>query len=324
MGRSTVGCIVGLTLSILAMALAVTAQPTEKVYRIGRLSTSSSPAGPDPLLEAFRQGLRDFGYVDGRNLRIESRYAEGQEDRCPALAAELVRLPVDVLVAAGTAPIKAAQQATSTIPIVMAWGTDPVAQGFVASLAQPGGNITGLSSMSPDLLGKQLELLTQMVPTASRIAFLMDLANPANSLQLREVQRASQVLGVQLHILEARSPDDLQRVFAALPQAGVHALLLNRSRPEIAALALQSRLPTMYNGRMSVEAGGLMAYGPSQPEMHYRAAYYVDRLLKGTPPAELPVEQPRRFELVLNLKTAQALGLTVPPHLLILADEVIK
>jgi putative tryptophan/tyrosine transport system substrate-binding protein len=324
MGRSTVGCIVGLTLSILAMALAATAQPAEKVYRIGRLSTSASPAGPDPLLEAFRQGLRDFGYVEGRNLRIESRYAEGQEDRCPALAAELVRLPVDVLVAAGTAPIKAAQQATRTIPIVMAWGTDPVAQGFVASLAQPGGNITGLSSMSPDLLGKQLELLTQLVPTASRIAFLMDLANPANSLQLREVQRASQVLGVQLHILEARSPDDLQRVFAALPQAGVHALLLNRSRPEIAALALQSRLPTMYNGRMSVEAGGLMAYGPSQPEMHYRAAYYVDRLLKGTPPAELPVEQPRKFELVLNLKTAQALGLTVPPHLLILADEVIK
>jgi putative ABC transport system substrate-binding protein len=206
-------------------------------------------------LEAFRQGLRDLGYVEGRNIRIESRYAEGQEDRCPALAAELVRLPVDVLVAAGTAPIKAAQQATRTIPIVMAWGTDPVAQGFVASLARPGGNTTGLSSMSPDLLGKQLELLTQMVPMASRIAFLMDLANPANSLQVREVQRAAQVLGVQLHMLEARSPDDLQRVFAALPHEGVHALLLNRSRPEIAALALQSRLPAMYNGRMSVEAG---------------------------------------------------------------------
>jgi putative tryptophan/tyrosine transport system substrate-binding protein len=223
-----------------------------------------------------------------------------------------------------TAPIKAAQQATRTIPIVMAWGTDPVAQGFVASLAQPGGNITGLSSMSPDLLGKQLELLTQMVPTASRIAFLMDLANPANSLQLREVQRAAQVLGVQLHVLEARSPDDLQRVFATLPQEGVHALLLNRSRQEIVALALQSRVPAMYNGRMPVEAGGLMSYGPSQPEMHYRAAYYVDRLLKGTPPADLPVEQPRKFELVLNLKTAHALGLTIPPNLLILADEVIK
>jgi ABC-type uncharacterized transport system substrate-binding protein len=197
-------------------------------------------------------------------------------------------------------------------------------QGFVASLAQPGGNITGLSSMSPDLLGKQLELLTQMVPTASRIAFLMDLANPANSLQLREVQRASQVLGVQLHVLEARSPDDLQRVFATLSHEGVHALLLNRSRPEIAALALQSRVPAMYNGRMSVEAGGLMSYGPSQPEMHYRAAYYVDRLLKGTPSTDLPVEQPTTFELVLNLKTAQALGLAIPPALLFQATEVIR
>ena len=324
MWRSTVGCIVTLTLSILAMVLAATAQPAEKVYRIGWLYTGSPPTGSNPLLEAFRQGLRDLGYVEGRNILIESRYAEGQEDRCPALAAELVRLPIDVLVAAGTAPIKAAQQATRTIPIVMAWGTDPVAQGFVASLAQPGGNITGLSSMSPDLLGKQLELLTQLVPTASRIAFLMDLANPANSLQLREVQRAAQVLGVQLHVLEARSPDDLQRVFATLPQEGVHALLLNRSRQEIVALALQSRVPAMYNGQMPVEAGGLMSYGPSQPEMHYRAAYYVDRLLKGTPPADLPVEQPRKFELVLNLKTAHALGLTIPPNLLILADEVIK
>ena len=324
MGRSTVGCIVTLTLSILAMALAATAQPAEKVYRIGRLATGVRPAGPHPLLEAFQQGLRDFGYVEGRNILIESRSSEGQADRCPALAAELVRLPVDVLVAAGTAPIKAAQHATSTIPIVMAWGTDPVAQGFIASLARPGGNITGVSAMRHDLLGKQLELPTQMVPTASRIAVLMDPANPANALQVREVQRAAQVLGVQLHVLEARSPDDRQRVFAALPREGVHALLLNSSRPEMAALALQSRLPTMYNGRMSVEAGGLMSYGPSQPDMHYRAAYYVDRLLKGTPPADLPVEQPRKFELVLNLKTARALGLTISPTLLILADEVIK
>jgi putative ABC transport system substrate-binding protein len=323
MWRSTVGCIITLILSILAMALAATAQPAGKVYRIGRLSTGSPPAGLNLSLEAFRQGLRDLGYVEGRNMLIESRYAEGQEDRCPALAAELVRLPVDVLVAAGTAPIQAAQHATSTIPIIMAWGTDPVAQGFVASLARPGGNITGLSSMSHDLLGKQLELLTQMVPTASRIAFLTDPVDPANGLQVHEVQRVAQVLGVQLHVLEARSPADLQRVFAALPGMA-DALLLNRSRTEIAALALQSRLPAMYNGRLSVEAGGLMSYGPSQPDMHYRAAYYVDRLLKGTPPAELPVEQPRKFELVLNLKTAQALGLTIPAHLLLLADEVIK
>jgi putative tryptophan/tyrosine transport system substrate-binding protein len=324
MWRSTVGCIVTLTLSILAMVLAATAQPAGKVPRIGWLTTGVRPAEPHPLLEAFRQGLRDLGYVEGRNMRIESRYAESQEDRCPALAAELVRLPVDVLVAAGTAPIQAAQHATSTIPIVMAWGTDPVAQGFVASLARPGGNITGLSAMRHDLLGKQLELLTQMVPTASRIAVLTNPANPANVLQMREVQRAAQVVGVQLHVLEARSPDDLERVFAALPREGVHALLLNWARTDAVALALQSRLAAMYNGRRDVEAGGLMSYGPSQPDMHYRAAYYVDRLLKGTPPADLPVEQPRKFELVLNLKTAQALGLTMPPTHLILADEVIK
>jgi putative ABC transport system substrate-binding protein len=276
MSCSTVGCIVTLTLSLLAMALAATAQPAGKVPRISWLTTGVRPAGPHPLLEAFRQGLRDLGYV------------EGQEDRCPALAAELVRLPVDVLVAAGTVPIQAAQHATRTIPIGMAWGTDPVAQGFVASLARSEGNITGVSAMRHDLLGKQQEWLTQMVPTASR------------------------------------NPDDLQRVLAALPREGVHTLLLNRSRPEMTALALQRRLPTMYHGRRDVEAGGLMAYGPSQPAMHSRAASYVDRLLKRTPPAELPVEQPRKVELVLNRKTAPALGLSIPPNLLILTEEVIK
>ena len=325
MWYSAVGFVVTLTLSLLVAPLTAAAQQPTKVYRIGRLSSGSSPLPHElnPNLEAFRQGLRALGYVEGQNLVIEYRYAEGQEDRCPGLAAELVRLPVDVLVAAGTAPIQAAQHATSTIPIVMAWGTDPVAQGFVASLARPGGNITGLSSISYDLLGKQLELLTQMVPTASRIAFLTTPVDPANGLQVREVQRVAQVLGVQLHVIEASSLADLQHVFAALPGMA-DALLLNRSRPEIAALALQSRVPAMYNGRLSVEAGGLMSYGPSQSDMHYRAAYYVDRLLKGTPPAELPVEQPRKFELVLNLKTAQALGLTIPAHLLLLADEVIK
>ena len=325
MWHSTVRCIVTLALSLLVMApLAADAQSAGKVYRIGWLTTGVRPVEPHPLLEAFRQGLRDLGYVEGQNLRIEARYAEGQEDRCPALAAELVHFPVDVLVAAGTAPIQAAQHATSTMPIVMAFGTDPVDQGFVASLARPGGNITGLSAMRHDLLGKQLELLTQMVPTASRIAVLTNPANPANVLQMREVQRVAQILGVQLHVLEARSPDDLQRVFAALPREGVHALLLNWARTDAVALALQSRLPAMYNGRMDVEAGGLMAYGPSQPALHYRAAYYVDRLLKGATPADLPVEQPTKFELVINLKTAQALGLTIPPTLLFQADEVLQ
>jgi putative ABC transport system substrate-binding protein len=332
MWRSTVGCSVILTLSLLAMALAATAQPVGKVHRIGRLNAGVPPAGPDPQLEAFRQGLRDLSYIEGQNILIESRYAEGQEDRLPALAAELVRLPVDVLVAAGTTAIQAAQHATRTIPIVMAVAVDPVAQGFVASLARPGGNITGLSAMQQDLPGKQLELLTAMVPTASRIAVLMNPANTGNVLQMREVQRAAQGAGVQLYVLEVRSPDDLQRVFAALPQEGVHALfiltdalLLNTSRADVlAALALQSRMPAMYGWRRFVEAGGLMSYGPSSPGIHYRAAYYVDRLLQGTPPAELPVEQPTKFELVLNLKTAQALGLTIPPHLLVLADEVLK
>jgi len=206
----------------------------------------------------------------------------------------------------------------------MAWGTDPVAQGFVASLARPGGNITGLSAMRHDLLGKQLELLTQMVPTASRIAVLTNPANPANVLQMREVQRAAQVLGVQLHVLEARSPDDLQRVFAALPREGVHALLLNWARTDGAALALQSRLPAMYNGRRDVEAGGLMSYGPSLPDLWRHAAIYVEKILKGAKPTDLPVEQPMKFEFVINLKTAKALGITMPPSLLILADEVIQ
>jgi putative tryptophan/tyrosine transport system substrate-binding protein len=283
-------------------------------------------------LEAFRQGLRDLGYVEGRNILIESRYAEGQEDRLTTLAAELVRLPVDVLVAAGTTAIQAAQHATSTIPIVMAVAVDPVAQGFVASLAPPGGNITGLSAMQQDLPGKQLELLTAMVPTASRVAVLMNPANAGNVLLLREVQRAAQVVGVQLHVLEARRPDDLQRLFAALPREGVHALfiltdalLLSTSRADVlATLALQSRMPAMYGWRRFVEAGDLMSFGPSSLGIQYRAAYYVDRLLKGTPPAELPVEQPTRFELVLNLKTAQALGLIISPNLLILADEVLE
>src|SRR5712691_8576355 len=315
MWYSAVGFVVTLTLSLLVAPLTVEAQQATKVHRIGRLS-SGSPSDPNLPLEAFRQGLRDLGYVEGRNILIESRYAEGQEDRCPALAAELVRLPVDVLVAAGTAAIQAAQHATSTIPIVMAWGTDPVAQGFVASLARPGGNITGLSAMRHDLLGKQLELLTQMVPTASRIAVLTNPANPANVLQMREVQRVAQVLGVQLHVLEARGLGDLQRVVATLPREEVQALLVNAARPDMTALALQSQLPAMYQGRRDVEAGGLMSFGPSQPALHYRAAYYVDRLLKGATPADLPVEQPTKFELVINLKTAQTLGLTVPPTLL--------
>ena len=330
MRLNTVRLAVTLALGILIAVLAGEAQPPTKVHRIGWLRTWS-PLADQPFVEALRQGLRDLGYVEGRNILIESRYAEGHPDRLSALAAELVRLPVDVLVAGGAAAIQAAQHTTSTIPIVMAVAADPVAQGFVASLARPGGNMTGLSIMYHDFIGKQLEWLMETVPTASRVAVLMNPANPAHVFQLREVQRAAQVLGRQLHVLEARSPDDLQRVFAATPREGAHALfvitdalLFDRSRADIAVWALQSRLPAMYGWRMYVEAGGLMSYGPSLPDMHYRAAYYVDRLLKGTPPADLPVEQPTKFELIINLKTAAALGLTIPPSLLLLADEVIQ
>ena len=332
MRLQTVGGIVTLTLSLLAMVLSAMAQPTGKVPRIGRLNANSPPAGPDPLLEAFRQGLRDLGYVEGQNILIESRYAESQEDRLPALAAELVRLPVDVLVAAGTTAIQAAQHATSTIPIVMVVAVDAVAQGFVASLARPGRNITGLTALQQDLPGKELELLTALVPTASRVAVLMNPANTGNVLQVHAVQRAAQAAGVQLLVLEARRPEDLQHVFATLPREGVHALLiltdallLNTSRADVlAALALQSRIPAMYGWRRFAEAGGLMSYGPSSPGFHYRAAAYVDKLLKGAKPADLPVEQPTKFELVINLKTAQALGLTIPPTVLFQADEVIR
>lgn len=331
MWYSAVGCVVTFTLSLLVAPRTAEAQQATNVHRIGRLS-AGSPTEPNPLLEAFRQGLRELGYVEGRNILIESRYAEGQEDRFPALAAELVRLPVDVLVASGSTAIQAAQHATSTIPIVMAVAVDPVAQGFVDSLARPGGNITGLSAMQQDLPGKQLELLMAMVPTASRIAVLMNPANSGNVLQLREVQRAAQGVGVQLHVLEARRPDDLQRVFAALPREGTHALfiltdalLLNTSRADVlAALALQSRLPAMYGWRRFADTGGLMSYGPSSLGIQYRAAYYVDRLLKGTPPADLPVEQPTKFELIINLKAAKALGLTIPATLLFQTDEVIQ
>jgi putative ABC transport system substrate-binding protein len=283
-------------------------------------------------LQAFRQGLHDLGYVEGQNLVIEGRFAEGKADRLPELAAELVRLQVDVIVAAGIAAIRAAQHATRTLPIVMVvGGADPVAHGFVASLARPGGNITGMSAIHADLSGKRLELLQRTVPSVARIAVLMNPANPAHALQLRETQAAAQALGMQLQVLEARGREELESAFSAIHREGAGALfvfsdplLFERHLSDIAALALQHRLPSIYAWRMWVEAGGLMSYAPSLPDIWRRTAYYVDRILKGTKPADLPVEQPMKFELVINHKTAQALGLTIPPTLLILADEVIQ
>ena len=322
-----VGLIMTLILSLLATPLATEAQQATKVHRIGVLR-SGSPPSDHHLLEAFRQGLGALGYVEGQNLVIEARYAEGSPERYRDLAAELVRLPVEVIVAGGGSTIRAAQDATRTIPIVMAGTGDAVAFGFVASLAHPGGNITGLSDLGAELPGKRLELLKELVPQSARIAVL---GNPA-SPQMHPLPAAARALGIQLDAVEVRRTDELDSAFAAMTQARADALLviddgqlLNRQRARVVAdLAAQHRLPAMYGWREYVDAGLLMSYGPSQLDMQRRIATYVDKLLKGANPADLPVEQPTKFELIINLKTAQALGLTIPPSLLLQADEVIR
>jgi putative ABC transport system substrate-binding protein len=270
-----------------------------------------------------------LGYVEGQNIAIEARWAEGTYERLPGFAAEFVRLKVDAIVAYGAA-IQAAQQATGTIPIVMAVVIDPVGAGFVASLARPGGNITGLSSMAPDMVGKQLELLKEVVPKVSRVAFLGNPANRGNAAQMRQAQDTARGLSVQVQPLEARSPNEIDRAFAAITaeRAGAvivfaDAVLLDH-RGRIAELAARRRLPMVSVMVENVEAGGLMAYGPSIAERFRRAATYVAKILKGAKPADLPVEQPTKFELVVNLKTAKALGLTIPPSVLARADQIIE
>jgi len=328
---STVGVIVTLTLSILAAPLVTDAQPATKVHRIGWLSSVSPLLEFDPRLDAFRQGLRDLGYVEGQNLVIEYRYAEGREERLSDLAAELVRLKVDVIVAVAAVATRAAQRATRTLPIVMKGTDDPVAQGFVASLAQPGGNTTGLSYLSAELPGKRLEFLKETVPQSTRIAVLANPADISYATWMNNLTVAARALGLQLHVLELHSADELDNAFAAMTQAGADALLVvedpvltARLRGRIADLAATYRLPAMYDWKMSVEAGGLMSYGPSVLDTRRRAATYVDKILKGAKPADLPVEQPTKFELIINLKAAKALGMTMPPSLLLLADEVIQ
>jgi putative tryptophan/tyrosine transport system substrate-binding protein len=305
--------------------------PTKKVPRIGVLSPQPSTEPPTVQREPFARGLRALGWTPGVDILIEPRFAEGEVARLPALAAELVQLPVDVLVARGGAAIRAAQQATATIPIVMSVTSDPVAQGFIASLGQPGGNITGLSSMSADLRGKQLEILKETVPRVSRFAVLANPADPGSTSWVHDIQVAAHALRVQLYVLEVQSRAGLERAFATIQYEGIGAVLvltdplqLDQFRSDIIAFALRQRLPTVYTWRTYPEAGGLLSYGPSLPELHSRAAAYVDRILKGAKPADLPVEQPTKFELVINLKTAQALGLTIPPTLLIQATEVIR
>jgi putative ABC transport system substrate-binding protein len=318
--------------ALLAAPLAAEAQQAGKVPRLGYLSALS---GSDPQLQRsldeFRQRLRELGYVEGQSLAIEYRWAEGKIERLPDLAAELVRLKVDVIVASGGLPVaQAAQGATKTIPIIMTGPADPVATGLVASLARPGGNITGLAIISHELVGKELELLREVVPKVSRVAVLWNPTNPGNTLQLRGAEAAAQVLGVRLQPLEARDPGEIDRAFAAMTKERAGALLvlldsmLLAQRGRIADLAAKSRLPAVYGLRLHVEAGGLMSYAANQLAVAQRIVGYVDRILKGTKPADLPVEQPTKFDLVINLKTAKALGLTIPPALLQRADEVIQ
>jgi putative ABC transport system substrate-binding protein len=331
MNRTFGALLITLILGFLVTPLAGEAQQATKVHRIGYLIAGSSPAGPDPRLHDFRQGLRDLGYVEGQNLIIEPRYAEGSDARLRDLAAELVRLQVEVIVAGGSAATRAAQQATRTIPIVMASSGNPVGLGFVASLARPGGNITGLSNFVAELPGKQLELLKEAVPQSTRIAVLTNPAAPSHGPEMETLAVAAKVLGVQVHVVPLRNRDELAGAFAAMTREGADALvvlgepvLLDRIIGAIVDLAAQHRLPAIYRWRIHVEAGGLMSYGPNQPAMRWRYAYYVDRILKGAKPADLPVEQPMTFELVINLKTAETLGLTIPPTLLFQATEVIQ
>jgi putative ABC transport system substrate-binding protein len=324
--------IVILALFAMHFALCTTAlaQQAGEVPRIGFLS-GSPPSSIKARTEAFRQGLRDLGYVEGKNIGIEWRFGEGKRDRFPALAAELVRLKVDLIVTAGALVTRAAKEATSTIPIVMAQDPDPVGNGFVASLARPGGNITGLSRLAPELTGKQLELLKEIVPKLSRVAVFGTSTRPGNEQTLREVELAAGAFGVQLQYLDILSPKDIETAFQAAVRERTDGALWfvtgsigNPHRKKIADLAVSNRLPVMYFQPEDVEAGGLMSYAVDPADLDRRAATYVDKILKGRKPADLPVEQAMKFELVINLKTANQIGLTIPPNVLARADRVIR
>jgi ABC-type uncharacterized transport system substrate-binding protein len=305
------------------------AQQPKKIPRIGFL-VATSPSAFSARIEAFRQGLRDLGYVEGKNIGIEYRYADGKLDRLPDLAAELVRLNVDIIVTAGPTDTKAAKKATNTMPIVMGFDTDPVGNGFVTSLARPGGNITGLSSLAPELSGKQLELLKEIVPKLSLVAVLGTSTNPGKPQQLKEMELAAKAFGVKFQYLDVLGPKDIETAFRAVSKGRAEGVLvlggpvLISHRTQVVDLAVKSRLPAIYNVAEFVEAGGLMTYSTSFTDLYRRAATYVDKILKGAKPADLPVEQPTKFELIINLKTAKQIGLTIPPNVLARADKVIK
>jgi putative ABC transport system substrate-binding protein len=325
--RATAIFIVALAFSPLFAPLIAEAQQPRHVPRIGFLSPGGATSAPN---EAFRQGLRELGYVEGQNLVVEYRWGDGDIARLPALAAELVRLPVKVLVAASNPAVLAAKQATDTIPIVCAASSDPVGLGLVASLAHPGGNVTGLSLVTPELSGKRQQILQETLPSLARVALLWDAGNVGMADRVKETEAAAQQLGVTLHVEWVRDLAGLDRAFATLAQARPDAFLTTVEpftgdhRQRIVAFAAQQRLPAMYEERDFVDAGGLMAYGPNLAANYRRAATYVDKILKGAKPSDLPVEQPTKFELVINLKTAKALGLTIPQSVLIRADEVIR
>ncbi len=314
---------------LLAPCFIAEAQQPTKIPRVGYLTAARLSAISDRV-EAFRQGLRELGYIEEKNIIIEWRSADGKRDRSPALAAELVRLKVDVIVTGGGGATRPAKQATSTIPIVMAADADPIASGFVGSLARPGGNITGLSTLAPELSGKQIELLKETVSRLSRVAFLANPNTEGYARLLNEIETAAKALAIQILAFDVRVSEDIESAFRAASKGQADGVLLiggpvfNSQRTQLAELAVRSRLPAIYNRPEYVDAGGLMFYGVSLPDLDRRAATYVDKILKGAKPADLPVEQPTKFEFVINLKAAQQIGLTIPPGVLARADRVIK
>jgi putative ABC transport system substrate-binding protein len=330
--REFIALIGGAAVSSAACPLAArTQQLASAVRRIGFLLPGGArTTAVRGQLEAFREGLKEYGWVEGQNISVEYRFAEGKEDALPGIAAELVQSRLDVVVAEGTAATRAAKTVTQTVPIVMATSADPVGTGLVASLNRPGGNITGVSLQTGELSGKRLQLLTEIVPGLARVAVLSNPLNPSIALVLEQTKAAAQSLGLEIHVVEVQAPDKFESAFAAVTAARAGALivlpdpLLYGQHPRIVTFTAASHLPALFPEKEVAEAGGLIAYGPSIPASFRRAAAYVDKILRGAKPADLPIEQPTKFELVVNLQTAKAIGVTIPTSILLRADEVIE